>query len=172
MNMLYFGAGFARPLFGCIFPNFCGVIQFYEIKLEVEVDFCMFLVVYMFSKQIWYWNRIGRQLLEGFELADELADSLNPVRLLAFERLINTLNRISQKGRKKNAKAWFPYSCFCRICRFCRVKLAPCSANTTHTTVKYFWFPYCCICRICCFCCRNSGRTKCIPGHIFVVSVV
>ena len=34
------------------------------------------------------------------------------------------------------------------------------------------WVPYCCICRICCFCCRNSGRTKCIPGHIFVVSVV
>ena len=105
MNMLYFGAGFARPFFGCIFPNFCGVIQFYEIKLEVEVDFCMFLVVYMFSKQIWYWNRIGRQLLGGFELADELADSFNPVRLLAFERLINTLNRISQKERKKNTKA-------------------------------------------------------------------
>ena len=36
--------------------------------------------------------------------------------------------------------AWFPYSC---ICRFCRVKLAPCSANTTHTTVKYLWFPCC-----------------------------
>ena len=73
--------------------------------MEVEVDFCMFLVVYMFPKQIWYWNRIGRQLLGGFELADELADSFNPVRLLAFERLINTLNRISQKERKKNTKA-------------------------------------------------------------------
>ena len=36
--------------------------------------------------------------------------------------------------------AWFPYSC---ICRFCRAKLAPCSANTTHTTVKYLWFPCC-----------------------------
>ena len=66
----------------------------------------------------------------------------------------------------------FPYSCICRICRFCRVKLAPCSANTTHTTVKYLGFPYCCICRICCFCCCNSGRTKCILGHILVVSVV
>ena len=66
----------------------------------------------------------------------------------------------------------FPYCCICRICCFCRVKLAPCSANTTHTTVKYLGFPYCCICRICCFCCCNSSRTKCIPGHIFAVSVV
>ena len=74
-----FGAGFARPFLGCIFPNFGRVIWFYEIKLEVEVDFCMFLVVYMFSKQISCWNRIGRQLLGGFELADELADSFSPV---------------------------------------------------------------------------------------------
>ena len=66
----------------------------------------------------------------------------------------------------------FPYCCICRICCFCRVKLAPCSANTTHTTVKYLGFPYCCICHICCFCCCNSSRTKCIPGHIFAVSVV
>ena len=74
-----FAAGFARPFLGCIFPNFCGVVWFYEIKLEVEVDFCMFLVVYMFSKQISCWNRIGRQLLGGFELADELAGSFSPV---------------------------------------------------------------------------------------------
>ena len=74
-----FGAGFSRPFLGCIFPNFCGVIWFFETKLEVEVDFCMFLVFYMFSKQISCWNRIGRQLLGGFELADELADSFSPV---------------------------------------------------------------------------------------------
>ena len=78
-----FGAGFARPFLGCIFSNFCRVIWFYEIKLEVEVDFCMFLVVYMFSKQI-SWNRIGRQLLGGFELADELADSFSPVPTCIF----------------------------------------------------------------------------------------
>ena len=41
---------FARPFLGDIFLNFCIVIWFYEMKLEVEVDFCMFLVVYMFSK--------------------------------------------------------------------------------------------------------------------------
>ena len=44
------------------------------------------------------------------------------------------------------------------------MKLAPCSANTTHRTVKYLGFPYCCICRICCFRWCNSGRTKCILG--------
>ena len=45
----------------------------------MEVDFFMFLVVCMFSKQISYWNRVGRELLEGLELADELADSFSPV---------------------------------------------------------------------------------------------
>ena len=59
-----FCAVFARPFLGCIFPNFCRVIWFYEIKLEVKVDFCMFLVIYMFSKQISCWNRIGRQFWE------------------------------------------------------------------------------------------------------------
>ena len=75
------GAGFSRPFLGCIFPNFYRVIWFYETKLEVEADFCMFLVFYMFSKQISCWNRIGRRLLEGFELADELADSFSPVKV-------------------------------------------------------------------------------------------
>ena len=73
-----FGTGFARLFLGCIFPNFCGVIWFYEIKLEAEADFCMFLVVYMFSKQVSCWNRIGRQLLGGFQLAD----SFSPVSLI------------------------------------------------------------------------------------------
>ena len=73
-----FVAGFARPFLGCIFPIFCGVIWFYDIKLEAEVDFCMFLLVYMFSKQISCWNRIGRQLLGGLKLADKLADSFSP----------------------------------------------------------------------------------------------
>ena len=77
--LLKFGAGFARPFLGDIFSNFCGVIWFFEMKLEVEVDFFMFLVVYMFSKQISYWNRVGRELLEGLELADKLADSFSPV---------------------------------------------------------------------------------------------
>ena len=64
-------------------------------------------------------------------------------------------------------KTWFPYSCICRICR---VKLAPCSANTTRCN-SYDSFKsilgfhiVSCICRI--------GRTKCILGHIFVVSIV
>ena len=71
-------AGFGRPFLGYSFPNFCGVICFYEIKLEVEVGFCMFFVLYMFSKQISYesnWQtasgrsrtgrRTGRQLQSG-----------------------------------------------------------------------------------------------------------
>ena len=64
-------------------------------------------------------------------------------------------------------KTWFPYSCICRICR---VKLAPCSVNTTRCN-SYDSFKsilgfhiVSCICRI--------GRTKCILGHIFVVSIV
>ena len=39
-----FGADFARPFLGCIFPNFCRVIWFFEIKLEVEVDFCLYVL--------------------------------------------------------------------------------------------------------------------------------
>ena len=73
-----FGGGFARWFLGYIFPNFCGVFWFYEIKLEEVVDFYMFLVVYMFSKQVSNWNRIGRQLLLGLDLADELADNISP----------------------------------------------------------------------------------------------
>ena len=101
-RVVKFAAGFARPFLGCIFPNFCGVIWFYEIKLEVEVDFCMFLVVYMFSKQISCWNRIGRQLLGGFELADELAGSFSPVFQFDFHVLYN--------GAETETK--------CRICTF------------------------------------------------------
>ena len=70
---------FWQTVFRIHFSKFLLVVWFYEIKLEVKVGFCMFFVVYMFSKQISYWNRIGRQLLGGLELADELADSFIPV---------------------------------------------------------------------------------------------
>ena len=74
------------------FPNFCGVIWFYEINLEVAVGFCMFFVVYMFSKQISYRNRIGRQLLGDFEPAEELADSFSPV--LASDKIMHEENYV------------------------------------------------------------------------------
>ena len=74
-----FGAGFARPFLGCIFPIFCGVIWFYDIKLEAEVDFCMFLLVYMFSKQISCWNRIGMQTASGrFKTGRQTGRQLQP----------------------------------------------------------------------------------------------
>ena len=73
-----FGTGFARLFLGSIFPNFCGVIWFYEINMEVEVDFCIFLVVYIYVFKADFvlesnWQTAsgrfptGRQLQPGFK---------------------------------------------------------------------------------------------------------
>ena len=64
------------------FSKFLRVVWFYEIKLEVEVDFCMFLVVYIYvfkadfvlesnwqtaSGRFRTGTRAGRQLQPGFK---------------------------------------------------------------------------------------------------------